>query len=262
MKKLVIISLILSLTVLTLTACGNKASDNNTTPTSQTTAKEKLKVALDAQYKPMEWEENGQITGFDADLIKAIAKEMGREVELKNVVWDEIFDKLYAGEYNTIISSVTINDKRKETMLFSNPYYDSIPLILTRKDSGIKNANDLSKKKVAVQDGTTAHELISSNIAGVQIEKCADGPEAFAKFANKSVAAVVLDAPVVLDYVKQNNDPNYNTIEDKNFFPAEQFGIAVNKTDQALINEINTALDKVKANGEYQKIYDKYFKTK
>lgn len=278
MKKLLLFALILTLCVFTFAACGQKAEEDTSSSTSSTSSSEEtsstdtnkesstetkqaIKVALDACYRPMEWEENGEIVGFDADLIKAIAKEMGREVELKNVGWDDIFDNLHAGQYDLIVSSVSINEERKKSMLFSDPYYDSMQLILTTKDANIKSANDLSKKKVAVQKGTIAEELISKNIAGVKLSKYDSGEDALNSFANKETDAVIIDAPVLLDFAKQKNNTEYTVVTDEKFFAKEQFGIAANKGQDDLIDEINSALGKLKENGEYQKIYDKYFKT-
>lgn len=267
MKKLIISIFILALCVFVLASCGQApASENTPAPNVQNTPgnqadKEVLKVAMEAAYKPMEWLDNGNITGFDAELIKALGKEMNKEVELQNVPWDVIFDNLYAGKYDLIVSSVSIDDERKKTMEFSDPYFESIPLILTRKDTGISSASQLSKKKLAVQDATTAYALISKNIAGVDIKKFVDTRDAFDCFVAKEADAVISDSPVLLDFAKQKNDPDYIVVKDDKFFNRENFGIAANKGNTALISEVNAALAKIKQNGEYQKVYDKYFKT-
>jgi polar amino acid transport system substrate-binding protein len=275
MKKYLLSALILTLCMFLFSACGNKgvsssssgeglnldqANQSASGTDTNTTEKKSITVALDASYKPMEWQENGEIVGFEADLMKAIAKAMNKEVKLKNVGWNDIFDKLYAGEYDAIISSVTINDERKKSMLFSDPYYDSMPTILTTKSQKIKSAKDLTNKKVAVQKGTTGDELISKNIANVKMVKFDNADLALNSFANKEVDAVVGDAPVLLDFAKQKADPEYVVVKDESIFAKEQFGIAVSKENQNLISDINKALAAIKANGEYQKIYDKYFK--
>ncbi len=269
MKKLIFSMLVLTLCIFTLAACSQNVPEGTTPPVSDTSGqqpsgdeqKPPLKVALDAAYRPMEWEENGKIVGFDADLIKAIAEEMGREVELLNIGWDDIFDKLHTGEYDVIISGVSINDERKQSMLFSDSYFESSPTILTRESANIKSASDLSKKKVAVQKDTTADEIISKNIAGVKVERFDSAELALNSFANKEVDAVIIDAPVLLDFAKQKNDPEYEVVKDADTFPKEDFGIAVNLGGEELISEINSALQKLRANGEYQRIYDEYFRT-
>lgn len=273
MKKYFLWAVLLTLCVFAFSACGSSPSstqDNlnlnaanitsNDESTSNTEDSKPLLIALDASYRPMEWMENGEVVGFDADLIKAIGKAMNKEVELKNVAWDDIFDKLYAGEYDGIISSVTINDERKKSMLFSDSYYDSMPMILSTKSQKIKTAKDLSGKKVAVQRDTTSDEIITKNVANVKLVKFDSADSALDSFANKEVDAVVVDAPVLLEFAKQKANPDYETIKDEGMFAKEQYGIVTKKENKALVDDINKALETIKANGEYQKIYDQYFK--
>lgn len=259
MKKFLSFTALLLALMLFTTGCNNKTVNPTSSTDNSNTSKKTIKVALDATYKPMEYMQNNQVMGFDADIIKAIAKETGKEVELSNVSWNDIFDKLYARQYDLIISCVGINDDRKITMSFTDPYFTSTPLIITTKNSSIKSAKDLSKKKVAVQGGTTTEDLITKNIAGVQIKEYTSAEDVLKTLANKLSDAVVIDSPVALLYVKENKNLNLIIVEDKEFFGKEDFGIAANKSDTTLINDINTGLSKIKANGEYQKIFDKYF---
>ena len=276
MKKYLLSALILTLCMFAFSACGSKEGTtssssgeslnlndtNQSTPGTDTTTTEKksITVALDATYEPLESMKDGEVIGFDADLMKAIAKAMNKEIQLKNVAWDDIFDKLNAGEYDAVISAVTINDERKKSMLFSDPYYDSIPMILTTKSQKIKTAKDLSNKKVAVQKDTTGDTLISKNIASVKLVKFDSTALALDSFANNEVDAVIGDAPVALAFAKKKANPEYEAVKDESIFAKEQYGIAVSKENQKLVEEINKALADIKANGEYQKIYDKYFK--
>lgn len=269
MKKWIIIALFA--VIIALSGCAQKPADKVQNPESASKAEtaqstdtkssnSKLKVALDATYKPMEWEENGNITGFDTDLIKAVGKELGKDIELTKVAWDEIFDKLVTGDFDLIISSVSITDERKKIMLFSEPYFDSTYIIITRTTSGIKSSSDLSGKTVALQDGITAMDVLDKNVPGVKFKKFSSGDDVLKSLENKEVDAVVLDEPVALDFVKQKNNPEYITLKDQKLFQSDHFGIAANKKDEQLVNDINKALAKLKANGEYQKIFDKYFK--
>lgn len=264
MRKYLLCTLFLALCMFGFSACGNKeevpSTPNAPAATKPAVEKKVITVALDACYKPMEWMEKEEVVGFDADLIKTIAKQMNVEVKLKNVVWSDIFDELYNKKHDIIISSVSINDERKKTMAFSDPYYESMPVILTTKGLKIKTAKDLSNKKVSVQKETTADKLITENVANVKLVKFENVDLALESFAKKEVDAVVLDAPVILDYAKQKANPEYEVVKDESLFAKEQFGIITRKDDQALMADINKALAEIKANGEYQKVYDKYFK--
>ena len=96
------------------------------------------------------------IVGFDMDLIQAIAKDQGVEVEIKNTAWDGIFAGLDGGSYDAILSSVTITDDRKKTYDFSDPYFDANQAVVVRADdASIKSEADLAGKKVGAQIGTT-----------------------------------------------------------------------------------------------------------
>ena len=118
----VAIALVLLVTSLA-TGCG--ASSN------------KIVVATDATWPPMEYvDENREIVGYDIDLMKAIAEEAGLEVEFKNVAWDGIFAGLAAGEYDAVISSVTITDERRENYDFSDPYINAGQIVVV--DAGAR----------------------------------------------------------------------------------------------------------------------------
>lgn len=261
MKKLIPLLILTLLISVAMVGCGQPKAEIQTTPQSNNQEqKETLKIASDAFYSPMEYLENDKIVGFSADLANALGKEMNRKVEFQNVGWDDIFDSLYAKKYDLIISSVTITPEREKTMLFSNPYYTSSQAILSNKDKSISSAKDLSGKTVAVQDGTTAHDILSNNIAGVNLKTYDSGDEALTAFKNNEVEAIVIDSPVIYDYAKKSNNANYVVITDETVFGKEDFGIVANKGSEALIAEINNALQTIKQNGEYNKIYDKYFK--
>ena len=120
-------------------------------------AQKKVVVASDATWPPMEYvDENKNIVGFDIDLMKAIAKEGGFEVEIRNVAWDGIFAGLAAGEYDAIISSVTITPERQEKYDFSEPYINAGQIVVAAADSDITGPDaSLKGKTVAAQIGTT-----------------------------------------------------------------------------------------------------------
>ena len=117
----------------------------------------KFVIASDASWPPMESvDASKNIVGFDIDLINAIAKDQKFEVEIKNTAWDGIFAGLEGGEYDAILSSVTITDDRKKTYDFSDPYFDANQAIVVRTDdTRIKTEADLTGKTVGAQIGTT-----------------------------------------------------------------------------------------------------------
>ena len=95
-------------------------------------------IGTDAAYPPFEKQEGGKVIGFDIDLIKAIAKEAGIEVEIKHTGWDGLFEGIDKGTVDGGISAVTITEKRKETYDFTEPYFEVTQLIMVPKDSNVK----------------------------------------------------------------------------------------------------------------------------
>ena len=113
--------------------------------------------ASDVAWAPMEFvDENGDMVGFDIDLMAAIAEEAGFEYEIRNTAWDGIFAGLANGAYDGVISSVTITDDRKKAMDFSEPYINAGQVLIVRKElNGVTTLADMKGMKVGVQNGTT-----------------------------------------------------------------------------------------------------------
>ncbi|MEW5921016.1 MAG: transporter substrate-binding domain-containing protein [Bacillota bacterium] len=121
-----------------------------------------FKVAQDMAYAPFEYiNDTGEPEGFDCDLIRAIAAEMGFAVELVNTNWDGIIPSLLAGTSDMIISAMTITEERQQSVTFSDPYFEATQYIAVKKDSPIKSLEDLQGKKVGVQNATTGDFAIT-----------------------------------------------------------------------------------------------------
>ena len=131
-------------------------------PESKNTLGVTYKVAQDMAYAPFEYiNENGTPEGFDCDLIRAIAAEMGFEVELVNTAWDGIIPSLLGGSSDMIISAMTITEERQQSVTFSEPYFEATQYIAVKKGSDIKSLADLQGKKVGVQNATTGDIAIT-----------------------------------------------------------------------------------------------------
>jgi len=220
-----------------------------------------IKAGTDAAYAPMEYKgENGEVEGFDADLIKAIGKAVGLKVSIKHVDWDGLFPALESGDINCIISSMTITEERKKIVDFSEPYFEATQVIAVKKGSDIKGLEDLVGKKVGVQQNTTGHYAVEEleGMKDEDIKKFPTTPDALINLTNGLVDAVVADAPVVYNYIKHNPDAGLVTITDDDF-EKEYYGIAVKKGNKELLDKINEGLAKVKEDGTYDKLYKKYF---
>ena len=218
------------------------------------------KVGTDAAYAPFESiSPSGEIEGFDIDVMKAIAAAEGFEVEFVNTAWEGIFSSLN-GKNDLIISAVTITDDRKKEMDFSEPYFESTNYIAVPQDSEITSLEDLKGKIVSVQEGTTGDEALTEFLGKdyKDIKRFKGTPEAFLELRNDKADAAVADSGVVGNYVKNNPEANLKIIKDDGF-PKEFYGVAVTKGNTELLEKINSGLQKIKDNGEYDNVYSKWF---
>jgi polar amino acid transport system substrate-binding protein len=206
-------------------------------------------VATDATWPPMEMvNENKEIVGYDIDLMNAIAKEAGFTVEYKNVAWDGIFAGLAAGEYDAIISSVTITDERKETYDFSDPYINAGQIVVVQTDSDITGPDTLSGHTVGAQISTTG-ALALQEMEGVTLREYDEIGLAFEDLVAGRIDAVVCDTPVAADFALQRDEYKAALKIVGYAFTDEYYGIVVQKGNSDLLAKINEGLDAVQAAG-------------
>ncbi|MBQ8828494.1 MAG: basic amino acid ABC transporter substrate-binding protein [Burkholderiaceae bacterium] len=228
-----------------------------------TQAAETYVVGTGATYRPFEYETpQKELVGFDIDLMRAIAKAEGFEVKFINTPWEGIFATVDKGDRDIIMSGITITEKRKQAVDFSNPYFLAHQLILTTPDVKIQKLADIQKGGVAVVSGS-AGDIAASEAFGkasTRIRRFDNTPLALEELNQGGVVAAIGDVGVLAFYSRNNPDKKFNMVRDPNF-KEQYFGIAVRKGNQALLNKINSGLAKVIANGEYEKVYQKWFGT-
>jgi polar amino acid transport system substrate-binding protein len=257
MKKLMF--LVLTALMLVLGACGtDKASTDDGKSGSE--EKKTLRVVTDAAYAPFEYQDKGKIVGFDIDFIKAVAKEAGYELDIEHVGWDPVFIEIGQNNADIGISSITINDERKETYDFSLPYFLSTNKILVPEDSAIQSASDLVGKVVAVQKGTTGDAAVEGILGKnhKDIKKFDDNNLAILELINGGADAVVADNGVIESYAKNNPDQKLVVKGDSTTFAAEYYGLLFPKGSK-LKAELDAAIKTVFENGTYSEIYNEWF---
>ena len=135
-------------------------------------AQEMLRVATDATFPPFEYSENGKRTGFDIELIEAIAKVMNRKVEWTDIDFKGLIPGLLANRFDVAASAIYITDERRKVVDFTDPYYPGGLVIMTKKgDTSIKGPEDLKGKKVSVQVGTKSVNFLKENFPAAQPSK-------------------------------------------------------------------------------------------
>lgn len=264
------LSIALACSAITLGACGgqNQAQSSNQAASAPnasapTTAEGKVyRVAMNAEFAPFEsLDANNNVQGFDVDLMNAMAQAGNFKVEYKHQPWDSLFAALGNGDVDLLASAVTITDDRKQTMDFSDPYFEITQVILVPKGKNIKSVNDLkSVNKVGVVTGNTG-DLVVSKLLGADSAKVARFENVtlvIKELENSGLDAVVSDSAVVSNYIKNNSDKGFSMVKVPDF-EVENYGFAVRKGDTATLDMLNKALKDVRASGEYEKIASKYF---
>ena len=256
----------LAVGALALVGCTQAATPSTPAPSTSTTAPApvlkvvtpgKLIAGSDTSFPPFESMKGNVAEGFDVDLGAAIAKELGLTLEFKSYKFDTLIPTLVAGgKFDVIMSGMTINDARKLEIDFSDPYINSNQSIAVQNSSAAKTAADLTGKKIGVQSGTTGQAWAKEHIKGAQLVPFDDALAAFSALQAGKVDAVVNDLPVSAAIVKDTTR-GLKIIQE--VATGEQYGIGVSKSNPDLLKAINDALAKIKASGEYDAIYKKWF---
>jgi polar amino acid transport system substrate-binding protein len=245
MKRALLWSLVLLVALSALTGCAAK--------------KQVVTVATDATWPPFEAvnESTKELEGFDIELMEAIAKEAGVEIEWVNVSWDPLLAGMATGQYDAAVSAMTITDDRKEQFNFTEPYYNAGQLIAVRLDNAdINGPDDLVGKTAGAQLGTTG-AIEVEQMEGVTLKNYDDIGQAFMDLMNGQIDAVVADSPLVYGYVGQNADKIKAVGEP---FTDEFYGIAVKKGADDLLAKLNKGLAAVQQKGLIDQLNDKWVK--
>lgn len=215
-------------------------------------------VGSNMAFAPFEFIENGKPAGFDMELIVAIMKTQGAEVKLNNLPFDGLIPALQAGSIDIAMSGMTITEERKKRIYFSEPYYNNGLVVMIRKDQNNKfqKIDDIKGAKLCAQIGTTG-AITAKQLSGKNIKLFNNGAEAFLELNNKGCDAVIHDKPVVEYYIAQRGSKNFVVLPGQ--LNSEQTGIAIAKGNDKLLKMVNDGLAKVKANGEYDRLYKKWF---
>ncbi|HHY15173.1 MAG TPA: basic amino acid ABC transporter substrate-binding protein [Firmicutes bacterium] len=224
---------------------------------------EVLKVATEAGFMPFEYvdEKTGELLGFDMDLIRAIAAVLELEIKIDNIIWDGLIPALLNNNYDAVIAGVTITEERAASVDFSAPYFESVLTIVTKRN--VENVTDLGSlkgKTAAVQINTTgdfeASDLFEAG--GLKTVLRYDTvPDAMQSVIIGAADVVVVDLPVAEAYLEAN--PQAPLAHVGPVAENEFYGIAINKKNKALLEQINGALAQLHQNGTYDAIYEKWF---
>jgi len=251
-----------------MAACGKPADPSSAAASAavQAAASAPAKVyavGTDAVYAPFESQnDKGEIVGFDIALLQAVADKAGLTLKFVNTPWEGMFNTLYQGDRDILVSAITITEERKQTMDFSAPYFDATQLIAVPKASKITRLEELKNLRVAVQTGTTGDEAVSKLLGKThpKLRRFESTPLALKELESGGVDAVVADNGVIAHYVANNGSQGFKSVSDASFVP-EQYGFVVKKGNSELLAKINQGLQAIRADGTYERIHAQYFGT-
>ena len=254
MMKKILSVLAAAAIALTCAGCNNSADSGKKT----------LKVGSDVAYPPFEYmDTDGQTPiGVDMELAAALAEKMGMEVEICNVGWDGIFAGLEKGDYDVVISAVTITPERLEDFIFSDPYIENWQSIVVMSDAAKKPASpaELEGLRVGYQEETTSDiyltDYIAKNNINVITSEYATVMNAYEDLAAGRLDAVISDSTVAARYIA---DEKYTQSWLQSEGEPELFGVCIPKENTQLRDDINKAMAEIKADGTLDKIINTYF---
>jgi len=256
MKKIMSIILTVTMAGALLVGCGQKQEKLNSLQAVQKAGK--LTVGLDDSYPPMEFRDSkNDLVGFDIDLGNEIGKKLGVKTEYTATDFNGILLALTSSKFNIILSGMSITDKRKESIDFSDTYVMGGQVVAIKQgDTSIKSLEDLKGKVVACQLGSTGDSAATAMKGLKEVKKYDKITEAFQELSAKRVDAVIMDAQVGGYYVAKKPG-EYEVLKD--VISEEPMGIGFKKEDKELRVAIQKALDELKTDGTLSKLSQKWF---
>lgn len=224
----------------------------------------KLVLGFDDTFVPMGFkDENGEVTGFDIELAKAVGEKLGKEIEFQPIDWSMKETELNSGNIDFIWNGYSVTDERREKVEFSKTYLNNRQIIITLADSKIKTKADLKDAKVAAQNASSAVEAIEadgdivSTFKNGKIITFDTNNEALMDLEAGRVDAVVADEILAKYYMNGRGIEKYNVISED--FGIEDYAVGMRKDDPAFVEKFNKAFDEVVADGTAAEISKKWF---
>jgi len=247
MKKILILVLVLGIIAVSLTACTSKGENE-------------LVVGMELAYPPFETTNAaGEPDGISVQMAYALGEYLDRPVRIENMAWTGLIPALTTGKVDLILSSMTITEERAKTVNFSNPYSKSQLSLLVSKSSTVREFNDLKQtgKKLAVKIGSTGHTYALANLPEENIVVFEKETSCVLEVSQGRADAFIYDAMTIYKNAQQYADTTVAV-----FTPFQEdyeyWGMALNKNDEKLLEDVNAFIKKFQDDGEMNKLADEY----
>ena len=245
---------------LTLAACGSDAGDTGSDASSSGSAGASgLKVGIKFDQPGLGLKKGTEYTGFDVDVAKYVAKELGTDAA--NITWVQAPSAqretlLSTGQVDMVVATYSITDARKEKVSFAGPYFIAGQDLLVRADdTSITGPDTLAGKKLCSVTGSTSAQKVKDTYPGVQLQEFATYSECLPALANKGVDALTTDDTILAGFASQPEYAGKFKVVGKPF-SEEKYGIGLKKGDTATCEKVNAAITKMISDGSWQKALD------
>ena len=254
-KSLVSILLTSVVSIGLFVGCGTSNSD-----TKADGGNKKYIIACDSKFAPFSFEENSKYKGIDVEILDAIAKEEKFEYDLKPMDFNGIIPGVTSNQLDGAIAAMTITDERKQSLDFSEGYFESgLSIVANKNNTSINGLNDLNGKSVSVKKGTAGSKFAEDNQKkyDLKLNYFEDSPSMFQAVENGNADFLLEDYPVIAYKIKVDSGAKLKIVGEK--LDTVNYGFAVKKGANAdLLKKFNDGLKKIKDNGQYDKIIDQY----
>jgi polar amino acid transport system substrate-binding protein len=228
--------------------------------TGCTEKKETIVMGTNAAFPPFEYiggASGDEVVGFDAEIAKEIAKDLGVELRIEDMEFDTLLTALNADKIDFVIAGMTINPKRAESVNFSAPYYEATQAVIVKKGQSLINVmDDIKDKKISVQLGTTGNDMASKYTAEAKISAFNTGFEAVMELKNGKVDCLIIDQQPALNFLTKNPELEILSFD----FEPEYYGIAIKKENKELLESVDKTLKRLKASGKYDELLSQFMK--
>lgn len=251
--------LALLITVFSLVGCSGREKIAFVEGDYQAEAPVVIVYGVEPGFAPFEMVgEDGSLKGFDIDLINAIGEVSNVEMQPRQMKFADLLSSIETGAIDCAISSISIDDTRKQTVDFSVPYYVSELCVVVQADNEtIQSFDDLEGQRIGVQSGTTAMQA-AEEIPHARVNSYDSFADAVMELESGAIDAVVSEHPVAGYYIAQGSSKVKVITSGNNY---EYYGIAVSRQKPDTLKLINEALFTLRDNGKYAAIYKHWFST-
>ena len=240
--KKIITSLIIIVSIFFMTGCTKNENE--------------LVLVTEAGFAPYEYYEDGEIVGVDIDIAKEIAKELGKELVIKDVSFDFVINEVKSGKADFAAAGISITPERAEEVDFTMEYTTSNQVVVVKKDSSIKNFNDIKNKKIAVQLGTVADLYVEENYKKATVVSHKKYLSAVEDVKTGKADCIVMDELPAKAIVAEND--NLKILDGILF--QDKYGMIVKKGNDELKDQINKVLERMVNDGTINDLVLKHSK--